>query len=41
MKEAKRYLKLRFILVKVNSSSSPSSETDPKFNPPKYDAYEI
>lgn len=41
LKDGKRFLKLRFILVKVNSSNSPSEFVDPKFYPPKYDTYEI
>lgn len=41
LKDGKRFLKLKFILVKVNNSNSPSEFTDPKFYPPKYDTYEI
>jgi hypothetical protein len=39
--DGKRYLKLRFILVKENNQNSPTTFNDPKYFPPKFDTYEI
>lgn len=36
-----RYLRCRFILVKENNAGSPSIFSEPDYNPPAYDTYEI
>jgi hypothetical protein len=39
--DGKRYLKVKFILVKDNSTGGGSTRSDPEYNTPQYDVYEI
>ncbi len=39
--DGSRYLKVKFVLVKDNSTGRGSVMAEPEYNPPKYDVYEI
>jgi hypothetical protein len=39
--DGKRYLKVKFILVKDNTTGRGSTQVEPEYNAPRYDVYEI
>lgn len=41
MSDGLRYLKIKYLLVKVNNTFSPSTFSEPDYQPLPYDTYEI